>query len=226
VHNEIPSTPPGIRPRTYRRFVALIALAGLAAAYGLFPRSADLAAFDPATMAQLETAMWRHYYEKSYPALFIDLYDVSRHQGFSPLDSVRIAVKAASAARAFQPTNSRQDAQAALPALADYFRVLARAAPVPVDIDEIARTELDWWQARRENVAPDRYGLTVARVSSLLYGVDNDDIRRAGIMRAEAMAFRDSHADDISEADWNAIDGQLSAAYALLKRAISAPAGD
>jgi hypothetical protein len=212
----------GVRRRS--GIAAFGALALLAIAYFACPRHADLVGFDPPTMARLETAMWRHYYEKKYPALFRDLYDVSRHQGFSPLDSVRIALKAARAARAFQPTASRDGAQAALPELKGYFRILAGAAPVAVDIDEIARTELDWWQARRENVAPERYGVTIARVSSLLYGADSDDIRRAGVMRAQAMAYRDSHARSMSEADWNTIDAQLGSAYAVLKRAISAPA--
>jgi hypothetical protein len=69
----------------------LIVLA--AAAWGGWPRRADLRAFEPAEMARLETAMWRDYYERRYPALFYHLYALSRTQfGFSPLDSVRIAL--------------------------------------------------------------------------------------------------------------------------------------
>jgi hypothetical protein len=214
------------RRRGWVRWLATaVALVVLAAAYGLVPRHADLRKFDPPTMARLETAMWRHYYEKKYAALFLDLYDVSRDEGFSPFDSVRIAFRAAGAARAFQPTTSRAEAQVALPPLTEYFRILAGAAPVPVDTGEIARTELDWWQARRENVTPDRYGLTVARVSTLLYGVDNADMRQAGIVRAQAMAYRDAHGSSMNEADWETISAQLNAAYGLLKRAITAGAG-
>ena len=44
--------------------------------------------------------MWRDYYEKRYAALFGHLYELSRTQfGFSPLDSFRIALAAAQAAR-------------------------------------------------------------------------------------------------------------------------------
>jgi hypothetical protein len=224
VDNEA-SAAPARRPSRYRWLTAAVALLLLAAGYGFLPRHAHLARFDPHTMARLETAMWRHYYEKKYPALFRDVYDVARHQGFSPWDSTRIAFKAATAARAFQPTTSRADAQAALAQLIDYFRILAGAAPVAVDVEEIARTELDWWQARREKIPPERYGLTVARVSSLLYGVDNEDIRRAGVLRAQAMAYRDAHASGMTEADWDTIAAQLDAAYGLLKSAITAPAG-
>ncbi|WP_028346255.1 hypothetical protein [Bradyrhizobium murdochi] len=59
--------------------------------------------------------MWRDYYDKRYPALFHHLYELSRTQfGFSPLDSFRIALAAARAAKAFQPTRSREAAKAAV----------------------------------------------------------------------------------------------------------------
>ena len=117
--------------------------------------------------------MWRHYYERRYLWLFADLYDNSRAQyGFSPWDSVRIAVAAARAAHAFQPSTSRSSAQAALPFLEEYFGLLARATPAPLDIKAAARAELDWWQARREAIAPQTYGAMIARVSTFLYGRD------------------------------------------------------
>lgn len=164
----------------------------LVAAYAVVPRQADLRAFDPAEMARLETAMWRNYYDKRYAALFYHLYRSIRTQfGFSPLKSLHIAFSAAEAARTFQPTRSRRDADAALPALVAYYRDFAPAAPVAFDAAEAARLELDWWQARREAVAPRDYGLTIARVTALTYGKSADDpgIRQFGIARAEAMAF-------------------------------------
>jgi hypothetical protein len=209
-----------------RSQVAGIALSmvALAAAYIGIPRHADLTSFDPGAMARLETAMWRHYYEKRYLPLFGDLYDVSRTQyGFSPLDSVQIALAAARAAKSFQPTTSRAEAEAALPSLIDYFRILSNAAPVPVEVEDAARTELAWWQARREAVTPEQYGLIIARVATLVYGVDGDDLRRSGVVRAQAMALRDARGADMSEADWSSIADQLDLAYRLLKKALPAP---
>src|SRR5882762_9648293 len=83
-----------------RKFVvALAVLIPAVAAYTCWPRMAELRAFDPAEMARLETAMWRYYYEKRYPALFYHLYESSRAQfGFSPLASARIAMSGALAA--------------------------------------------------------------------------------------------------------------------------------
>jgi len=211
------------RPRL-RATLAVIALilAGLVT-YAAIPRRADLTAFDPVETARLETLMWRHYYDKRFAALLADLYRLARDQdGFSPLDSARIAVAAARAARAFQPTTSRAEAQVAVPLLIDYFVVLARGAPEPVDVVAAARAELDWWQARREQVRPETYGLTIARVTSLVYGIDDDeDVRAFGIMRAQAMEFRDARGQRITEAEWTAIEQQLLSAYQHLKRAVS-----
>jgi hypothetical protein len=210
-----------------RRLIAgsIIAVVAATVAYSVIPRRADLTRFDPAAMARRETSMWRHYYEKHYFLLFFDLYETSRReQGFSPLDSMRLAVAAARAAKAFQPSASRAEAEAALPYLIGYFRILSRAAPVAVDVEDAARTELAWWQARREAVPPEQYGAIIARVSTLLYGVDNADIRLAGVIRAQAMEYRDAHAANLTVADWSAIDRQLQLAYGLLKKAVSWPA--
>jgi hypothetical protein len=194
------------------------------AIYAGFPRQVDLRAFDPAEMARLETAMWRDYYEKRYPALFYHLYESSRTQfGFSPLASVRIALSAAQAARVFQPTRSRADAEKAIPALITYYGLLRQVAPAAFDPRQVASRELDWWQARREAVDPRDYGVTIAEVAALTYGKRQDDpaLLAFGIGRAEAMAYRDAHSRAITEADWSKIETQLRGAYEKLKAGIA-----
>src|SRR5262245_20327828 len=96
--------------------LALAIPAAALTAYACWPRKADLRVFDPAAMARSETSMWRDYYDKRYPALFYHLYESSRTQfGFSPLTSLRLALSAAQATRTFQPTRSRDKAEAAIP---------------------------------------------------------------------------------------------------------------
>jgi hypothetical protein len=200
--------------------MSVIAAAGI---YLCWPRKADLRAFDPAEMARLETAMWRDYYEKHYPRLFYHLYELSRTQfGFSPLDSFRIALSAAEAAKTFQPTRSRAEADAALQQLVTYYRLLQPAAPAAFDVNETARFELDWWQARREKIGPKDYGRTVAEVAALTYDKSRNDptMLESGIVRAEAMAYRDAHGGAMTEADWTDIQTQLLRAYRLLKAGV------
>jgi len=149
-------------------FLMLAAAMAVTGAYACWPRTADLRGFDPAALARLETAMWRDYYDKHYPTLFYHFYQVSRTQfGFSPLKSLHISIAAAAAAKTFQPTRTRQEADAALPYLVTYYWDLASAAPADVNVEEAARLELDWWQARREKAGPRDYGVTVARVAAL-----------------------------------------------------------
>ena len=99
--------------------------------------------------------------------------------------------------------------------------MLAIAAPEPVDVMAAAHAELDWWQSRREAVAPDEYGVTIARVATLVYDVDNDDVLRFGLIRAQAMAYRDARDSRMTEDDWTAIADQLAQAYGHLKQAVS-----
>ena len=198
-------------------FPALLLLVG-GLAWAAYPRHPSLTAFDADRMAEADAAMWRDYYDKRYFSLFARLYGLHRDEfGFSPFDSLRIAFDAADAARRFQPTKSREEANSAIPALVGYYSLLAKAAPARFDPAEAARLELDWWQARRENIGPDAYGLTIARISSLLYGVDAPRLSDAGVARARAMAYRDAHGEAMSEADWRALADQLRAAYRALK---------
>jgi hypothetical protein len=122
----------------------LVLAIAVAFAYAVGPRKADLRDFDPCDMARLETAMWRDYYEQHYSRLFYHLYESSRAQlGFSPLDSVRIALAAAQAAKGFQQTHSRAEATAALPHLVVCYGLLRAAAPAAFEVAETANLELD-----------------------------------------------------------------------------------
>jgi len=216
-----------VRARLRLVAVAAGALALVGLGYALYPRHPDLRGFDPRAMARSETAMWRHYNERRYLFLFGDLYGNSRTQyGFSPWDSAKIAFAAARAAKAFQPSRSRSAAQEALPYLEDYFGLLARATPVPFDVKAAAKAELDWWQARRENIAPQTYGAMIARVSALLYGRDGEKLREAGVLRAEAMAFRDASGESMTDAGWSTIETILTKAYKILKREVASEPKD
>lgn len=190
--------------------------------YAGMPRNSDLRAFNPQGLAERETAMWRDYYDRRYVRLFWDLYASSRAEfRFSPLDSFRIALAAAHAARLFQPTTSREEASVALPPLEVYYNLLRKGAPADFDPDKAAQLELDWWQARREKAAPGDYGRTIAATASMIYGTENPLIAKSGRLRAEAMAYRDARDNKMTDADWRAVSGQLAAAYGKLKEGIA-----
>jgi hypothetical protein len=217
---------PVSKARRSRRIALALCLTGAAAlaagAYVFWPRTAQLRAFDPNRVAQLETAMWRAYYEHRYAALLGNLYLVNRDDyGFSPADSLALAWYAALAAKTFQPTRSRAEAQTALPTLERYFAVMRAHGGEAFDPKEAARLELDWWQLRREDAPPFVYGLAIARTTSAIYGVDNEELRRAGMLRARMMSYRDERGNGrMQESDWLLIENGLVLSYEALRAGI------
>ena len=75
------------------RILAGAVVLGLWASY---PRNPMLSKFDPDALALADTDTWRAYCDKRYAALFYEFYAVARDQyGYSPLDSLRLALSAA-----------------------------------------------------------------------------------------------------------------------------------
>ncbi len=194
----------------------------LFALYLAVPRRVDLRAFDATSLARQETVLWRHYYEGHHLRLAAALYTLHRRDyGFSPWDSMRLAANAALAAKAFQPTRSRAEAQRAIPPLNRYFALMGRRAVLGAATEDLARWELEWWQLRREGIPPAVYGDAIARVEAALYGVPEGAVRSAGQERAEAMALRDRLGPGgLQVADWTQIEERLTRSYRLLREAV------
>ncbi len=207
------------RKHTWRKTLfAITVLALIGLVYFFCPRRAHLRQFDPATVGRLETAMWRDYYEHRYFALFRALYSVSREAySFSPWNSVCIALHAARAAKVFQPTTNRAEAERAVPILERYYGVLRHRGGETFDVSKAAKLELDWWQLRREKATPDQYGQVIARVASEVYGVTNADIKAGSLLRAQMMDYRDERSDGrMQSEDWRHIEENLTRSYQLL----------
>ena len=52
---------------------------------------------------------------------------------------------------------------------------------------------------------------------------DGPDLRRSGVVRAQAMAYRDQRGDAITDADWGRIEDELRTAYGLRRANIPPP---
>lgn len=199
--------------------LALLAMAFAGLSYMCWPRHASLRRFDPNRVARLETDMWRHYYQKEYFDLFKCLYAVSREQyEFSPWDSLRLSYFAAEAAKVFQPSQNRREAEEAIPILENYYAVLRHYGGERFDVSKAARLELDWWQLRREKAAPAQYGAVIAQVTAELYATNSIAMQQSALLRAEMMHYRDEHSSNVMQIeDWDHIERGLRNAYQLLK---------
>jgi len=180
--------------------------------------------FDPAVVGKAESDLWRAYYEHRTADLARGLtLTENRDFGLSPADSARSGLAAANAARIFQRSHSRTQAQAALPQLTEHFRILAHATHSDIDPAEAARLELEWWQKRRE-VRDASYAPEVAAATAYLYGLPPERLRRYAELRVAAMDLRDRKGRSITEEDWRTIANLLVAAYHDLKGMLDAQA--
>jgi hypothetical protein len=182
----------------------------------------NLNAFDPEQMGRRESALWRSYYAGRGLRLGYQMMGIACGQyGFSWWDGTRIAVHSARAALAFRKNT---DDPRCLPALCDYYALVRKATRTEFDIQTAATLELQWWKERRQKMAPPDYARTIARLTSLLYGLPAEATLPAAKLRASAMAYRDARrATGLSDDEWAELDRQLTSAYTALKTELSRP---
>lgn len=205
------------------RFIGMAVVAALIAlgAFALWPRQEHFRSFDPEAVGEAEADLWRAYYEHRTADLAAGItFNAERSFGLTPYMSARVGYQAARAARIFQPTRSRQEAQAALPALTEYFRLLSEAVHADIDPAEAARLELEWWQKRRETDDPKIYEPDVAAATAYLYGAPPERLAHYAELRVAAMDLRDRKGREITEADWMEIKRLLVDAYMALRAEI------
>lgn len=163
----------------------------------VWPTHTDIRRFDSDRMARLDTDMWRSYYDRKPVLLFFQA------GGYA-----------------------RADYERALPQLRRYFSDIHAISTTPFDVDEAARTELEWWIVHRERQAhaPGDLSRALAVAAGVLYRADPARLATYGDERAIAMTIRDDRqaAGGVSEADWTAIDEHLKTSWARLRSALAA----
>jgi hypothetical protein len=179
----------------------------------------DLRAFEPVAVAELETEMWRSYYEKHQVVLFGQLITLLRQQfGMPPLEAVVNAYRAAHAAFVFKDGKSRADYEQALPDLERYYAAISARATQAFDVKKVARLELEWWILHRER-SP-QLGASLADLQAAIYAVPAARFAEHARLRAEAMVLRDDRNTAITDADWAQIHRMLDDSWASLRGAL------
>lgn len=214
------------RPAKFRAM--LLAIVVLAIAYAAvdlwWPVQRDFRRFDPDAVGTLETKMWRSYYDRRPLALFLQLGETLRTQyGFPPLRSYLGAYYAASAAFEFKDGRNRAEYERALPALERYFAIVHRTGDIPFDVQQAARTELEWWIVHRQRAQypPEALGRACAEAAAILYAVPVQQTLAHGQLRAQAMLLRDAAEErgKATEDDWQRIELLLHRSYQSLAAA-------
>jgi hypothetical protein len=181
------------------------------------PSHTHLRDFDPKRVAQIETEMWRAYYDHRPVYLFRLLGTLLREQyGQSYWKSNLGAYYAAHAALVFQRGHSRADYEQALPDLRRYYAMIRRGSDIRFDADRAAVRELEWWIAHRDK-RPD-LPATLADLQAELYQTTADRFREHAEARARAMVYRDDKGSAITDADWTLIEHWLDDSWTSLYR--------
>ena len=203
--------------------VVLLAAAVLFDLY--YPRTSKMREFNPDEVARLETAMWRSYYAKQHLKLFNQLSELLRTQYQMPLvRSNQVAYYAANAAFTFKEGKQRSDYEQALPDLKKFYGEIRRISDIPFDVERVSRLELEWWIIHRQRAQhkPGDLAKALAELQAEIYQVPIERLMEHGRLRAEAMAIRDTKAEQgrVSEEDWARIDELLRQSWRSLAQSV------
>src|SRR5450755_1653004 len=190
------------------------------------PRRHSMRDFNPHVVAQLETDMWRSYYDHHPLELYVELARLLRSQyHLSVTRSCLAAYRAAHAAVVFQRGKNRPDYQQALPGIVAYYSLIRAGSDVPFDPRQAARLELEWWIIHRQRArrhAPGDLAESLATLQAEIYGQPAYRFIEHGQARADAMGLRDQRAESgrVTDADWKRIQDLLDRSWVSLKSAI------
>jgi len=202
----------------------LVVAAGIAIdLYG--PQKTDFRSFDPNHAAQIETSMWRSYYDGQRLSLFFETAHLLRTEYHLPF--LRSHVAAWSAARAafvFKNGSKAEDYREALPYLGQYYLMLRNVSKIHFDPLAARKLELNWWVIHRERAthAPGDLERAIAALAAEIYQEPPERFMDYAHLRAQAMLLRDdkAQAGGVSEADWRTIGELLRGAWQALRKAV------
>jgi len=189
------------------------------------PRHTSLRSFDPATVARLETDMWRAYYDRRDGRVFRGMVELLRTQYHLPLLRAHlVAYDAARAAFVFKKGRARAEYERALPNLDRYYEAIRAVGDTPFDPQRAARLELEWWivHRQREEHPPEDLVNALAALQAEIYAQPAAAFQEHARLRAEAMTIRDSHAaaGGVSNDDWRLIGALLNDSWSDLSHAV------
>ena len=183
--------------------------------------------FDPRKIALAETKMWKAYYDRSYTQIAVNMVAILVAQfNVSYFQAVSISIPAAKAARKFHRlsygTSHGAYQRDVIPDLTLYYQRLKQATfRKHWQPETLAQAELAWWIARRQKHPRKIWhvGNKIAKLYEHLYGTRNDNINRAGFLRAQAAHMRDTQSNRLG-VDWKSIEDRLALSYHFLKLGI------
>lgn len=190
---------------------------------------AQRAVFDPDSVAHLEAAGWRAYYDRNWLRVFGLMVQMNREQFRMSLPTaIAAAVDIVRASIAFAPVDN--DVPAATDHLQAFYNKARRSLGLPADARTLAALEMDYWVVHRRlanerKQAPGHDGdiepmvESLARLHGALFTAPPEAIRRSAELRAQAAVAVDritgGYSNNVAE-DWRLVEESLRQAYRAL----------
>lgn len=187
--------------------------------------------FEPQALAQLETAMWRAYYDKRVLALFkLSLHMLQEQLGFSLPQALVGAYRLTAAAFVFKRGKKRADYVKALRWLVPFYKKAQQVHNGQWQAEEVARLELEWWIIHRHEFGPGNTAKLesgLAQLASQLYHIPVRNLQNYGEYRAQAMLISDGinqrkNNGEVFEPNWKGIETALYQSFSSLSQQIQA----
>lgn len=175
--------------------------------------------FDPQRVAASEARMWEDYYGGRMTDLALEMAGLMREQMGTSLWTTKEVIEPMAEGTKIFAKGPGDYQREVLPKVEISYARLGAACDRDWNAREVAQAELAWWVARRTpgDNAPEQVGAKIARLYTLIYERENDNVLAAGVFRANAAALRDAGGPN---ADWPAIEALLLESYTALRRGV------
>ncbi len=190
-------------------------------------KQAKIYDFEPARLADIETEMWRAYYDRLVLRLFRLSIQLLREQlALSPVSSIYNAYRLTMAAFVFKRGKVREDYLKALRWLIPFYRHLHARLEALWQPEAVAESELEWWIIHRHDFGPGnttKLEKALAELCSAVYHLPTDQTAEFAYHRSQAMLISDAglrarEKDKSFEPDWKAIYQELNTSYTSLRQ--------
>lgn len=171
---------------------------------------------DATALAHSETRMWQAYYQRDSKALRDELRLMLHEQfGLSHYRTWRVSSRLTSASLRFAFAGRGRGSRNREGLIADIafaYSGVKAARGMDFDPHVAAEAELDWLMSRRRSGQSnvEQVGEKIENLYTILFGVTNDQVREAALLRAEAARLRGG------SSDWAEVERLLEQSYQYL----------
>jgi hypothetical protein len=178
-------------------------------------RKVDLRTFDYIKVAQIDTAMWRSYYNHKFYKLFWQMLLLLKNQlGLSWLKTIRLAYYSAWAAADYRIHRGNTNNKRIEKNLIKFYKLISDNAIEEFDYEKAGQLELIWWEVHRgSKQTSDKLRQGLAAAVAAMFNENPKKMEKYASYRAEAMFLPAHTSDKVSKTKWTTVDELLEKSW-------------